>query len=144
MRVIEKHLRILCLILIISIQSCSKGSSGGNTTPTPPPVTPEENIAFTIDPDPGSGVATAQSGTYAFKVKITSKLTTSGVKLDVTTKKDSDNSVIETKQISSTTPNIDVSFGTLSPGVLSNVTVVVTSAKTSSNSLSKSFKVARK
>jgi hypothetical protein len=135
----------LC-IFALAFFACSKKSgngSGGGVTPTPP-VQPEENIAFAIDPDPGAAVAAALSGTYSFKVNVSSKLTTSGVKVDITTKKDSDNSVIESKQVSSTTPGIDISTGTLSPGVLCNVTVVVTSAKTSTNTATKTFKVARK
>ncbi len=77
-------------------------------------------------------------------MNVISKLTTSGVKVDITTKKDSDNSVIESKQITSTTAGIDISTGTLTQGVLCNVTVFVTSGKTATNSASKSFKVARK
>ncbi len=134
---------LLC-ILALSFFACSKNSdNGGGVTPTPPAQT-EENISFAIDPDPGSTVVPSQSGTYSFKVNVTSKLTTNGVKVDITTKKDSDNTVIESKQITSTTPGIDMSIGTLSPGVLCTVTVAVTSGKTATNSASKSFKVARK
>lgn len=139
MRTIFYH----CFIALFFF-SCSKGNGGGTPTPQPPAVVAEENIAFAIDPDPGSTVIASQSGTYSFKVNVTSKLTTSGVKVDITTKKDSDNSVVESKQVTSTTPGIDISTGTLSPGVLCTVTVVVTSGKTATNSATKTFKVARK
>ena len=46
-----------------------------------PSLPKEENIEFSIDPDRGTAVAVAMSGTYGFKVNITSKLPGSGVKL---------------------------------------------------------------
>ena len=109
-----------------------------------PTLPKEENIVFSIEPDPGTGVAVAIGGTYGFKVNITSKLPGSGVKLDLTTKKDADNSMIDSKSLDSNSPGIDLSTGTLSPGILCTVTVVVTSKTTATNTVTKSFKVARK
>ncbi len=110
-------------------------------TPDPPK---EENIVFSIDPDPGSGVAVALSGTYAFKVNVSSKLTTSGVKVDLTTKKDADNNTVDSKNLDSNIPGIDLSTGILNPGILCTVSVTVTSKITATNTVTKSFKVARK
>lgn len=136
----------LSALLILFTLSCSKsGSSGGGTTPPPPPPPEvEENIVFSLDPDPGSTTATAQSGTYTFKVNITSKLPSSGVNIDITTTQESNGSVLETKNIKSTVANNDVSTGTLASGVVYKVNVKVSSQKTSTNSSTKEFKVARK
>jgi hypothetical protein len=135
-----KH-TIIRIILFSFLLSCSKDNSNQNSSSSE---SPDENISFTIDPDPGSIVAIALSSTYSFKINVTSKITSKGLKIEVITKKESDNSIIESKQLTSTVPNIDVTIETLSPGVLSNVTIIITSGKTASNSLSKSFKVARK
>jgi hypothetical protein len=134
------------LFLFVLISSCSKGGSSGGGTPNPPPPPPEveENIIFSIDPDPGSSTATAQSGTYTFKVNITSKLPSSGVNIDITTTQESNGSVLETKNIKSTVANNDINTGTLASGIVYKVNVKVSSQKTSTNSATKEFKVARK
>jgi hypothetical protein len=133
---------LLITITSLILSSCSKK---GTPTPQPPPVVvTEENIAFTIDPDPGSSTAPATSGTYTFKVTVTSKLPASGFTVDYTTKKDSDNSELDKKQISSSVASVDISTGTLVSGVLYNVTVLVTSKSKATNTATKTFKVARK
>lgn len=109
-----------------------------------PPVEVEENIAFSINPDPGGGVAAATTETYPFKITISSKLTSAGVSIDLTTRKEADGSVAESKTVDPPGAVVDVAVGTLSPGWLYNVTVVVTSKKTRSNLATKTFKVARK
>lgn len=139
---INKIIPTMMILLIIMVVSCGK-KNGGGVAPTPV-VPKEENLVFSIDPDPGAGVAVALSGTYPFKVTVGSKLTTSGVKVDVTTKKDADNSPIDSKSLDSNTQGIDLSTGTLNPGILCTVTVVVTSKSTPTNTATKSFKVARK
>ena len=133
---------ISIFVLVTALVSCGK-KSGGGVTPTPI-VPKEEGIVFGIDPDPGTGVAPAMSGTYAFKLNISSKLTTSGVKVDIINKKDADNSMVDSKSLDSNTPGIDLSTGTLNPGILCTVTVTVTSKATPANTVVKSFKVARK
>ena len=114
-------------------------------TPVPPPVViTEENIAFTIDPDPGASTASASSGTYTFNVNVSSKVPSAGVKVDITTKKDSDNFLLDSKTVESSTANIAISTGTLAAGTLYNVSVVVTSKSKATNTATKTFKVARK
>jgi len=130
---------LLVAIAATSLWGCKKTPS----TPVTPPVT-EENIVFALDPDIGSGTASALSGTYTFKVNLTSKVPTNGISIDVTTKKDSDGSLLETKNVKSSTASNEISIGTLAAGTLYNVTVVVTSQKTSTNTATKTFKVARK
>lgn len=121
-------------------------SCGKKPTPTPPNPTPtEENIVFTIDPDPGTATASATSASYAFKVNVTSKMPTAGVKIDYTTKKDADNSVVDgPKSVNSTISVVDLTVNSLAASTLYNVTVVVTSASKATNTATKTFKVARK
>lgn len=133
---------ISIFVLVTALVSCGKKSGSGVA---PAPVVPkEENILFGIDPDPGTGVAVALSGTYTFKLNISSKLTSSGVKVDVITKKDADNSTVDSKSLDSNSPGIDLSTGTLNPGILCTVSVTVTSKAKPANTVVKSFKVARK
>jgi hypothetical protein len=128
------------------LTSC--GKKGGSTPtpppPPPPPVEVEENIAFTLDPDPGTTTVSALSGTYSFKVNLSSKMPSAGISIDITTKRDSDGSTLDSKNVKSTVAANDISTGTLASGVLYNVSVVVTSQKTASNTSSRTFKVARK
>jgi hypothetical protein len=128
-------------IVVLSLFACSK-----KETPTPPPPPPptEENLVFSINPDPGTGNAIANSENYSFSVKISSKMPSSGVKLDINTKKESDNAVIENKSIESSTADIPISTGKLVVGTVYIVKVTVTSKSKSTNTASKEFKVARK
>ena len=134
------------MLLVMSgvlISSCGKSKTPTPNPPTPP-VEKEENIAFSLDPDPGTTTVTALAGTHSFKVNVNSKLPSSGVSIDITTKKESDGSVLESKNIKSSVAANDVSIGTLVSGVLYNVTVTVSSQKTSTNNATKTFKIARK
>ena len=132
---------IFCLTSTLFITSCSKKS----TNPTPPPVDTEQKIVITLDPDPGASTAVSLSANYSFKVKITSKLPTAGVLLEYTTKKDSDNSILDPlTQVNSSVNSIDVTTGSLESGTLYIVTVTVKSKSQSSNTATKTFKVARK
>lgn len=139
---------LMLFTLAVVISSC--GKKGGGSTPTPPtpppppPVEVEENIAFSLDPDPGTTTATALSGTYTFKVTLSSKMPSTGISIDITTKRDSDGTTLESKNVKSSVATTDISTGTLASGVLYNVTVAVTSQRTSSNTATRSFKVARK
>ncbi len=128
--------------LVSMLLSCSKKES----TPTPPPPPPpaEENLVFSIDPDPGTSTGVANAENYNFAVKISSKLPTSGVRLDLTTKKESDNSTVDSKSIESSTSDISVSTGKLVVGTVYIVKVTLTSKSKSTNTASKEFKIARK
>jgi hypothetical protein len=130
------------LIIVFFLFSCSKKE----TTPTPPPPPPptEENLVFSIDPDPGSGNAIANAENYAFTVKVSSKMPSLGVKLDLATKKESDNTSVDSKSIESSTADIPITTGKLVVGTVYIVKVTVTSKSKSTNSASKEFKVARK
>lgn len=130
------------LLSLSMLTSCKKAKT---PTPVPPPVVvTEENIAFTIDTDPGTATASASSGTYTFNVNVSSKIPSAGVKVDLTTKKDADNFLLDSKTVESSTASIAISTGTLAAGTLYNVSVVVTSKSKASNTATKTFKVARK
>lgn len=127
-------------IVFFSVSSCSKGG-GGNTEP------PEQNLSIAINPDPGSSVAPALSGTYAFKLLINSTPPKNGVKIDITGTKESDNSAqfSQTSQTSNNTvTSVDLSLQNLTPGLLYVIKVDVTSLTTATNKASLTFRVARK
>jgi hypothetical protein len=139
----KNHITVFLIVIIFSLFACSKKETP--SPPTPPPPTPtEENLVFSIDPDPGAGNAIANAENYAFTVKVSSKMPSLGVKLDLSTKKESDNTMVDSKSIESSTADIPVTTGKLVVGTVYIVKVTVTSKSKSTNSVSKEFKVARK
>jgi len=143
---LNRSLPFICIMMACITISCTKKTTPTPTPPTPPPpvVEVEENILFSLDPDPGSTTATALSGTYSFKVILSSKMPSTGISIDITTKADPSGTLLDSKNVKSTVASNDISTGTLASGSLYSVTVAVTSQKTASNSLTKTFKVARK
>lgn len=133
------------LLFTMAVLSCSKKPA---PAPTPAPEV-EENIAYSIDPDPGTSVTQTNPGaTHRVKVTLTSKMPSSGITIDVSTKKESDNTDLESAQsIKTSTAATDVTIGSTTnfpSGVVYMVTIKVSSQKTSTNSSTKTFKVARK
>jgi hypothetical protein len=134
--------------MVFFFNSCGKsggGSSGGGTTPTPPVV--EQNLSIALNPDPGTGIVTALSSSYAFKLLINSTPPAAGVKIDITGTKESDGSVqfSQTSQTSSSSiTSVDLSLNGLVQGIVYVVKIDVTSLSTSTNKASISFKIARK
>jgi hypothetical protein len=143
----KNYTSIIAALSFIFLLSCSKTDSGGGTpTPNPPPAPAEEKIVFGLDPDPGSTTVASTGNTYAFKVNVTSKIPAAGIKVELTTKKEVDGSTLSegTKTIDPYTTGSEISIGGLSTGTLYNVSIVVASKGTSSNTETKSFKIARK
>lgn len=142
----NKSLAFSLMMMVCLTISCTKKSTPTPTPPPPPPpvVEVEDNILFSLDPDPGTTTATALSGIYSFKVILSSKMPTTGISIDITTKADPSGTLLESKNVKSTVASNDISTGTLVSGSLYSVTVAVTSQKTASNTLTKTFKVARK
>ena len=136
-----KKISAVILLSGLLLNSCTKKS-----TPTPPPPPPtEENIAFSIEPDPGSSTVTSTTATYPYTVKLTSKIPANGIHVDYATQLDTDNSnPTFTRESSSSATSYSLTTANLESGKLYKVTVVVTSQKTSTNALSKTFRVARK
>ena len=143
--------KILLVALPFMLMACSKG--GDSPTPTPPPVVvvPEADIAFKVEIPASIEIDYKKTygaigGSQAINVNITSTLPTDGVTIDVKVTKDAaDNAVIFTNNFTSkTAASNSITINSLSPGVLSTVTVVVTSKNKSTNTATKTFKIAGK
>lgn len=142
-------MRYKFLILVVSIAffGCSKG--GETPTPKPPPVVvvePSLSAAngVVVDIDPGATNIYAVLGTsQKIEVRIAA-LPTSGVNIETKLIKIADNTTAFTNSISSTSLNNPVTVTGILPGVLYNLSVVVTSKTTSSNTKTIEFKIASK
>jgi hypothetical protein len=112
---------------------------------SPPPIAVEASIVFSIDIDPGvSNILGVVGATQVMVVNISSTIPTAGVNLDVIVRKDSDNSIVFSSSISSTSSVNNITISGLTAGVLCTASVSVTSKSTSANTLTKTFKLARK
>jgi len=141
----------LILVLSIGFFACSKGgdSAAPTPTPTPPPVVVvEPSLTATngvvIDIDPGATNIYAVLGTsQRIEVKLAA-IPASGVTIDTKLIKISDNTTAFTNSISSTALANPLTVTGLIPGVLYNLSVVVTSKTTASNTKTVEFKMAAK
>ena len=137
------------LIIIVSfiLISCSKSGDTAtpSPTPTPTPTPTEATIAFGVDIDPGvSNIFASAGASQVVIVNVTSTLPSTGVTIDLITKKDSDGSLVSSSSISSTSAKTTMSIDNLQSGILCTTTVTVTSKSKTTNTLSSSFKIARK
>ena len=144
-----KNYKILLVAISFMFMACSKG--GDSPTPTPPPVVvvPETDLAFKVEIASTeidyTKIYGAIGGSQAINVNITSTLPKDGVTIDVKVTKDADNSAVFNNNITSTTAASNaITISSLSPGVLSTATVVVTSKTKSTNTATKTFKIAAK
>jgi hypothetical protein len=139
----------LILVLSIGFIGCSKGGDSPAPTPTPPPVVVvEPSLTATngvvIDIDPGATNIYAVLGTsQRIEVKLAA-IPASGVTIDTKLIKISDNTTAFTNSISSTALANPLTVTGLIPGVLYNLSVVVTSKTTASNTKTVEFKMAAK
>ena len=130
------------------LMACSKG--GDSPTPTPPVVVAEADIVFKVEIPASTEIDYtkiygAVGASQAINVNVTSALPKDGVTIDVKVTKDADNSSVFTNSISSTAGAANaVTITSLSPGVLSTATVVVTSKTKATNTATKTFKIAAK
>jgi hypothetical protein len=127
-----KYNRLL-FVLCMGMIGCSKGGDSSAPTPTPPPfVVVEPSLTATngvvIDIDPGATNIYAVVGTsQKIEVKLAA-IPASGVTIDTKLIKLSDNTTaFATGPLSSTTLTTPVTVTGLVPGVLYNLSVVVTS-----------------
>jgi hypothetical protein len=139
-----------CLILVLCIGfiACSKGGDSPAPTPPPPVVVVEPSLtaagAVVIDIDPGTNNIYAVVGTsQRIEVKLAA-IPVSGVTIDTKLIKVSDNTTAFTSSISSTSLTNPLTVTGLVPGVLYNLSVVVTSKTTPSNTKTVEFKMAAK
>ncbi len=137
MKLILKTLLFLFFIAA-TVSACKKK---GGTTPPPPPV--EDNLVIALDPDPGSTTVKSLGTSYEFKVIIQSKMPAQGVSINITYRKDSDNSVIFTQTLESTTTPVSITVNNITADV-GTVTVTVTSKSKASNTATKTFKLVLK
>ena len=136
----------LFLALSTTVIACSKG--GGTPTPTPPVVIVEPSLTATngvvVDIDPGAANIYAVVGSsQRIDIKLLA-LPASGVTIDVKMIKSLDNTTAFSNNFSSTSLSNAVTVTGLVPGVLYNLTVVVTSKTTASNTKTIEFKMAAK
>ena len=141
--------KILILVLSIGFLGCSKSGDSPTPTPTPPPVVVvEPSLTATngvvIDIDPGANNIYAVVGTsQRIDVKLAA-IPASGVTIDTKLIKVLDNTTAFTNSISSTSLTNPLTVTGLIPGVLYNLSVVVTSKSTASNTKTVEFKMAAK
>ncbi len=140
--------KILILVISIGFLGCSKGGDSPAPTPPPPVVVVEPSLTaangVTIDIDPGTNNIYAVVGTsQRIEVKLLA-IPASGVNIDTKLIRISDNTNAFTNSISSTSLTNPITVTGLSPGVLYNLSVVVTSKTTSSNTKTIEFKMAAK
>lgn len=131
----KKTIIFLCILAL----GCSKGDAV-----TPTSEIPEQDIAFTIDIDPGTNIFSAVAGNQNTIVNITSTLPKDGVVIDLLVSSNADNAKVWTNSLSSVNKTNTVLIDSLKSGVLCTVKFTVTSKTKSANSLSKSFSIARK
>jgi hypothetical protein len=133
---------IFSIIFSILLISCGKnsGNSNGSTS-----VIPEENIVFSINPDPGTSIQAVLGITHTIIVLISSKLPNAGVVLSWKIVQDSNqSSILEEKNISTIIPKTDIVTPLLTPGILYSCSITITSKSKPSNTATKTFKLARK
>jgi hypothetical protein len=140
---------ILLLVLSVGFFGCSKGGETPAPTPTPPPVVVvEPSLTATngviVDIDPGATNIYAVVGTsQKMEVRLVA-IPASGVTIETKLIKIADNTTAFTNSISSTSLISPVTITGLVPGILYNVSVVVTSKTTASNTKTVEFKIAAK
>ena len=147
MKVIMRY-KILILVISIGFFACSKGGDSPAPTPPPPVVVVEPSLTATgavvIDIDPGTNNIYAVVGTsQRIEVKLAA-IPASGVTIDTKLIKISDNTNAFTNSISTTSLTNPVIVTGLLPGILYNLSVVVTSRTTPSNTRTLEFKMAAK
>ena len=141
--------KILILVISVGFLGCSKGGDSPAPTPTPPPVVVvEPSLTATngvvIDIDPGANNIYAVIGTsQRIEVKLAA-IPASGVTIETKLIKISDNSNAFTNSISSTSLTNPITVTGILPGILYNLSVVVTSKTTATNTKTVEFKMASK
>ena len=141
--------KVLILVISVGFLGCSKGGDSPAPTPTPPPVVVvEPSLTATngvvIDIDPGANNIYAVIGTsQRIEVKLAA-IPASGVTIETKLIKISDNSNAFTNSISSTSLTNPITVTGILPGILYNLSVVVTSKTTATNTKTVEFKMASK
>jgi hypothetical protein len=142
--------KILILVISVCFLGCSKGGDSPAPTPTPKPpvVVVEPSLTATngvlIDIDPGAtNIYTVVGTSQRIEVKLAA-IPASGVTIETKLIKISDNSNAFTNSISSTSLTNPITVTGILPGILYNLSVVVTSKTTATNTKTVEFKMASK
>jgi hypothetical protein len=139
---------ILFLVFSIGLLGCPSKGSDPVPTPKPPVVVVEPSLTATngviIDIDPGATNIYAVVGTSQKMEVRLAAIPASGVTIETKVIKVSDNTTAFTNSISSTSLTNVVTITGLTTGILYNVSVVVTSKTTASNTKTIEFKLAAK
>ena len=144
------RLIVFSLFVILVSAACGKGSGGtggGGVTPTPPtpPVVTEEDIVFTFDIDPGANIYAALGASQEVKITVTSKMPTAGVTTDIVVKRDSDGTTVSSSSLTAATSSpITGTISNLATNVVCTATITLKSVSKTSNTATKTFKIARK
>lgn len=133
-------IRSLSLFVLASLMLFSSACNDGGNKPTEV----EENLVITLNPDPGTAIATAFGSTYSFEVNITSKMPPQGVDVTATYRKDSDNTVIFSQTLQTTSSPVNFTVTQIPLNEVGTVTVEVKSKSKPTNVATKSFKLVRK
>lgn len=133
-----KNLLLIFLFAAVSI-GCKKGSSGGGGG-----TVTEDPLSIAIDPDPGNSIAISLGTNYSFNILIQSKMPAQGVSVDISCKKEIDNSVVFSATLQSTTSTVPVIISNLPFNEVTIVTINVKSKSTPTNTASKTFRLAKK
>lgn len=133
---------IFNLIFLVLLISCGKNS--GNIGSSTPAIT-EENIIFSINPDPGTSTQSVLGVTHTINVLISSKLPSTGVSISWKIFQEANQTaILEEKTISTIVSNADITTSALSAGILYGCIITVTSKSKPANTVTKTFKLARK
>ena len=139
MIVFLKKIRTFVLVLPLLIMSCSRG---GGDNPPPPPA--EDNLVISINPDPGAAGAKALGASYSFQLLIDSKMPEKGVEGTVVFRKESDNSILSSQNIQTSTTPLSIAISNIVVNDIGIVTIDVKSKSKPSNTATKTFKLYRK
>jgi len=133
--------RAVYFISLILLFGCSK--SEVSNQPVIPAV--EEDIVYTVDIDPGGGIYSSLGATQDMKVLTSSKMPSGGIGVDMVVKKDSDGTTVCSSSISSSKSNTNtLTITNLTGGSICTVNVTVRSLSKPANTLTRTFKIARK
>lgn len=137
MRIIKYSL--LILVFIVAGTGCKKSPSGGGGG-----VINEENLIIAIDPDPGNTIAQSLGSNYSFNILVQSKMPTLGVTIDISCKKESDNTVVFSQSLQSTISLVNATINGLPFNEVCIATINVKSKSTATNTALKTFRVVKK
>lgn len=134
----NKKVQFLALLVMVPFLFFYCSKKGGTTTGQ------EENLIIAIDPDPGSAVAKALGASYEVKLTIQSKMPPQGVDVTVVYKKDSDNSIIFSQALQTSSSPLTLTINNVPFNDVGTVTIEVKSKSKPANTASKTFKLVRK